>query len=169
MEIALRASSDALAFIVELFQHLDDELTKCSQLHIPDAQCLILISDQLKIVFDDIYEVRKHVVMRDDCSKADLSATCFMATMRAHTIMGAFRSAKFRYHASISAAYIRFLAKQTGENSSAGVGTKIKTLETSLKALETSMSTAIEGVKKKADKCDSKLEDIIKKNTLKTK
>ena len=164
-DIALRASSDSQAFIVELFQHLDEELTKCMQLKIPEAQSLILISDQLKIVYDELYERRKHVIARADCAKAEVCATCFKATMDAHALMQEFRKAKFKHHHLISAVFVHFLTKQMGENTSAGVSAKLQEMEKSIKQMDAS----IENAKKISTQCDSKLNAIVKANNLKTK
>ena len=83
--------------------------------------------------------------------RVEYMVCCIWLTLQAHLVMDDFVKWGLKYSSAISAAFIRFLTKQTGQNVSSGVGSQIKvlseTLEKFVKMAKEAVDTAKEATR----------------------
>ena len=72
---------------------------------------------------------------------------CIWLTLQAHSVMDDFVKRGLKYNSAISAAFIRFLMKQTGQNVSSGVGSQIKVLSEALEKFVKMAKEAVDAAK----------------------
>ena len=133
-----------LAWFNTAHRHLDAELLQLLQLHISEDKCLILLSEEIIIMFSMIHDIRKQrMEFTLKGERVEYMVRCIWLTLQAHAVMDGFvkRGLKYNSAISISAAFIRFLTKQTGQNVSTGIGSQIKVLT---KVLEKAIKMAKE-------------------------
>jgi hypothetical protein len=156
-EMARDMASASIDFHDKLHAHFEDEITKLTQLDIPDAEALELVTEQFTLVFDSLFECRQAVMSYtgEGGDKVPHMVRCLWITLNTHMKMEAFFKNGLKFDPIISASFIRFLTKQTGSNVAAGVGGKLKALETKMRKeiKETETAALIPG-KKALNKLD---------------
>jgi hypothetical protein len=132
-EVALSMIDRTLAWFNTVHRHLDAELLQLSQLHISEDECLILLSEEIIIMFSMIHDIRKQrMEFTLKGKRVEYMVRCIWLTLQAHSVMDGFVKRGLKYNSAISAAFIRFLTKQTGQNVSTGIGSHIKVLQEAL-------------------------------------
>jgi hypothetical protein len=122
-----------LAWFNTVHRHFDAELLQLLQLHISEDECLILLSEEIIIMFLMIHDIRKQrMVFTLKGKRVEYMVRCIWLTLQAHAVMDGFVKRGLKYNSAISAAFIRFLTKQTGQNVSTGIGSQIKVLTEAL-------------------------------------
>ena len=166
-DIALKTGELTLDWYNAFFVHLDEEATMLISLGISEDNVMNLLSSQTLHVYDEIFEIRQHAMEYDPEFKLQVASRMGWIALRAHGVMKAYMDMKFKFHPAINSTYVRFLTKQTGQNSAAGLGTKLTSMDNKIKKLDSSLSADIDNVKKAITKADTKIEAVIKANTLK--
>jgi len=75
-------------------------------------------------------------------------------------VMDAYSSLCFKYHSSISAAFIPFLTKQAAANSTTALNAKLKIVEKSVSDLEGTVMSKIQRVEQQVTHTDSRLDAL---------
>ena len=162
---ALRSAQSTQHFFQSLVAYLDDELAMLTSFSLPSKQTLLLLSNQVVHICDDLFEFR-HQAKGVDVSNRVASASQFAwVTLQALACMDGYLRDKFRKHPGISSTYMRFLTRNLADQSAIGLKTKMDALATKVTKLEAALATVAS--KAALEKLDGKLELIIRSNSLK--
>jgi hypothetical protein len=132
-EVALSMIDKTLAWFNTVHRHLNAKLLQLAQLHISEDECLILLSEEIIIMFSMIHDIRKQrMEFTLKGKRVEYMVRCIWLTLQAHAVMDGFVKQGLKYNSAISAAFIHFLTKQTGQNVSTGIGSQIKVLTEAL-------------------------------------
>ena len=122
-----------LAWFNTVHRHLDAELLQLAQLHISEDKCLILLSKEIIIMFLMIHDIRKQrMEFTLKGNRVEYMVRCIWLTLQVQAVMDGFVKQGLKYNSATSAAFIRFLTKQTSQNVSTGIGSQIKVLAEAL-------------------------------------
>ena len=149
------ASSD---FHDKLHAHFEDEITKLTQLDIPENKALELVTEQFSLIFDALFECRQAVLAYTGQAEDKVThmVRCLWITLNTHMKMEVFIKNGLKFDPIISASFIRFLTKQTGSNVAAGVDGKLKALEIKMrKEIKEAETAALIPGKKVLNKFDN--------------
>jgi hypothetical protein len=140
-------------FWTDVMAYIHNDLERLRQFGIPEKDCLVLVSEQLRIIFDQTFSKRMHMPeLSTENDKFEYAAQIAWHTLQAHAVMDDFSSKKFTGHGLLGNTFIRFLARQLGASSAANLAEKLATLETQwkkqLKDCNKRVDEALESVKK---------------------
>jgi len=161
---ALKSAEYTLDFFQALVVHLDDEMTMLLSLKVPEKQIMLLLSNQVMHICEELFEIRQHAANVDTSNKTATSARFAWVTLLALVKMDEYLKAKFKHHSAITGTFIRFITRQMAEASAGGLSAKITSLETTVRELKIKTASKI-----LVDKIDNKLESVIRANDLKKK
>ena len=165
-QAALRTAQVTQHFFQTLAAYLDDELSMLSSFNLPAKQTLLLLSNQVVHICDDLFEFRNQAKKGVDVGNKAVCATRYAwVTLQALGCMENYLRDKFRKHPGINSTYMRFLTRNLADQSSIGLKTKMEALMTKLAKVETAVAAA--STKAALEKLDGKLELIIRSNSLK--
>lgn len=164
-QAALRTAQVTQHFFQTLAAYLDDELSMLSSFNLPAKQILLLLSNQVVHICDDLFEFRNQAKGVDVSNKAVCATRYAWVTLQALGCMENYLREKFRKHPGINSTYMRFLTRNLADQSSIGLKTKLESLATKLTKVEATVGLA--GTKAALEKLDGKLELIIRANSLK--
>jgi hypothetical protein len=174
-QLATKMLEHTQSWLSKVNKHLDSELTKLTQMNISPEEALILLSEEVIIMFDRFYTIRrKRMEFIVKGTRVQYMVRCIWLTMQVHMAMDEFVRDGMKCNPAISAAFVRFLTKQTGSNVGAGIGVMISKLESRLHAAEAAAKEALQtakeaskratGASTAADTCKTALAKI---NTIK--
>jgi len=144
-QLALRMLDHTLSWFTTVFKHLDSEFACLTQVNISEDETLILLSEEVIIMFDRFYAIhRKRMDFTVHGSRVEYMERCIWLWMQVHMLLDEFTANGMKYNSTILAAFMRFLTKVTGGNAAAGVAGTVAALENKLKNLD----NAIKEVKK---------------------
>jgi hypothetical protein len=130
-------------WLLMVHKHLDAELTKLTQMNILEEEALILLSEEVIIMFDRFYAIRrKRMDFVVKGNRVEYMVRCIWILLQVHMAMDDFIKDGLKYNLAISAAFIRFLTKHMGGNVSAGVGSQIQVLKDEIKKVGSVASDA---------------------------
>jgi hypothetical protein len=144
------------AWFQKVHKHLDSKLMKLTQMGILEEEALILLSEEIIIMYDRFYPIwckRMEFIVKG--TRVDYMACCIWLTMQVHMAMDDFVHDGMKYNAPISSAFIRFLTKQTGSNVGTGVVNLLSKLEEKLRSAEKNAKDAITLVNKATKRATS--------------
>ena len=145
-QLALRLLEHTSSWFSLVFKHLDAEFTRLTQVNISEEETLILLSEEVIIMFDRFHAIRrKRMDFTVNGNRVKYMARCIWICMQVHMVMDEFTANGMKYNSTI-AAYMRFLAKVTGGNAAAGMAGMVASLDSKLKNLD----NTIKEVKKEA-------------------
>jgi hypothetical protein len=160
-DLADTCNTVTLDFWTALSTHIDDEILTLSKYGIPEEKVYTLISDELQIIFRQIFVQRmKMQVFSDNRDPAVYYARAIFTTLKAHAVMQEFSDLGFGTHVLISSLFTRFLAEQTGANHGAGLSTQITRLESDLKKQKNDVTTKVNAINARLDKMDPKIKTL---------
>jgi hypothetical protein len=132
----------------KVHKHLDSELTKLSQMGISLEDSLILLSEEVIIMFERFYSIRhKRMDFMVKGSRVEYMVRCIWLTLQVHVIMDEFVCNGLKYNSAISAVFMRFLMRQIESNVGVGLGRQLTTMEERLKSAENTAKEAIKEAK----------------------
>lgn len=164
-QAALRTAQVTQHFFQTLAAYLDDELAMLTSFNLPAKQTLLLLSNQVVHICDDLFEFRNQAKGVDVGNKAVCATRYAWVTLQALGCMESYLRDKFRKHPGINSTYMRFLTRNLADQSAIGLKTKIDALAAKITKLETTVAGAASKVA--LEKLDGKLELIIRANSLK--
>lgn len=160
-DLAIKTGEDTVAFYQDLFNYIDQELTNLDTINIKPEHVLLLLSNQVVRLCDDLYAVRAFGanLRLDNLPLAATRLAWF--SLQAMTCMGTYSKARFRDHPGVNSAYLRFLTCRVAAQAELGIKDVVTSLVTKVKSLEKSVAEA--ATKDSVKKLDNKVEDHIKK------
>ena len=164
-QAALRTAQVTQHFFQTLAAYLDDELSMLSSFNLPAKQALLLLSNQVVHICDDLFEFRNQAKGVDVANRVVCASRYAWVTLQVLGCMENYLREKFRKHPGINSTYMQFLTRNLADQSSIGLKTKMESLATKIAKLETSVTAAC--TKAALEKLDGKLELIIRANSLK--
>ena len=146
-QLALRMLEHTTNWFSTVFKHLDSEFVRLTQVNISEEETLILLSEEVIIMFDRFYAIRrKRMDFKVHGSQVEYMVRCIWLSLQVHMVMDKFTANGMKYNSTISAAFMRFLTKVTGGNAAAGMAGTVASLDSKIKNL----GNAIKEVKKDA-------------------
>ena len=164
-QAALQTAQDTQLFFQNLASYLDEELTMLTSFNLPSKQTLLLLSNQVVHICDDLFEYRNQAKGVDITNRVVTSVRYAWVTLQALGCMEAYLKDKFRKHPGINSTYMRFLTRNLADQSAMGLKGKVEAIATKVTKVEAAVAVA--GMKQSVEKVDNKLEAIIKANGLK--
>jgi hypothetical protein len=164
-QAALRTAQVTQHFFQSLAAYLDDELAMLTSFNLPPKQTLLLLSNQVVHICDDLFEFRNQAKGVDVSNRVATASRYAWVTLQALGCMDSYMRDKFRKHPGINSTYMRFLTRNLADQSSIGLKAKLEALSTKVTKVETSVTGA--STKAALEKLDGKLELIIRANNLK--
>ena len=123
---------------------MDSELTKLSQMGIPLEDALVLLSEEVIIMFERFHLIRrKRMDFTVKGAKVEYMVRCIWLTLQVHVSMDKFVRDGLKYNSAILAAFVRFLTKRTGSNVGSGFSGLISKLEEWVKSAEGAVKEAV--------------------------
>ena len=136
---------------------------------LPEKQILLLVSNQVVQMCDEMFEFRQHASNVDMSNKVSTAARYMWVSLQALNKMDEYMRAKFRNHPGFTGTFIRFITRQVASLSVPDMDKKIKELDKKIKELEKKNSGGSGNYVKadRVDRLEQKLNLIIKVNQLK--
>ena len=158
-EVCMEMIRTSQRFWTAFYDYLNNDLERLIQFGIAEKECLVLISEQMKIVFEQVFAKRMMMpefsVPPDEKVPIEYAAQIFYFTLQAHSAMDDFMAKKFTGHGLLGNTFIRFLARQCGNTSVAGFEKRVERLEKDLadhvKKLNKRMDELLVSVNKKTN------------------
>jgi hypothetical protein len=136
-QLALRMLEHTTNWFSTVFKHLDSEFTRLTQVNISEDETLILLSEEVIIMYDRFYAIRrKRMDFTVHGSQVEYMVRCIWLSLQVHMVMDKFTANGMKYNSTISAAFMRFLTKVTGGNAAAGMAGTVASLDSKLKNLD---------------------------------
>lgn len=165
--LATKMAIQSQALHTSLKNHIDQEQTHLiKKMGIPADKAAVLLSEQLRIIMMDLFEARKDVYSFDPTMPMETyTARIIWANLKCHEVAEKMMKDKFRAYPPIANAFLRFLTKHAGENTSAGLAASITQLEKNLKKeIKEVRATADKG-KATAEGAKADLNKLFRANT----
>jgi hypothetical protein len=162
---ALKSAQATFVFFHTMVAYLDDELAMLTSFNLPPKQTLLLLSNQVVQICEDLFEFRNHPTSVDILNRVATAIRYGWVTLQSQGCMSAYLRDKFRKHPGINSTYMRFLTRNLADQSSIGLKTKLEALAAKVTKVESGLAGA--ATKAMVEKLDSKQELIIKANSLK--
>ena len=134
--LALKTAELARQWWMDLATYLDNEFLMLENYGLAVKQILLLLSNQMVQIFEDIADKRGPAGNTDISNRPKAAVRYAWATLQAHSVMAAYRDAKFRDHPAIAGTFIRFLTRNLASQSSLGLGSVVESLEKEVKKLK---------------------------------
>ena len=131
-------------WISKVRKHLDAELLKLTQQHITAEDALILLSEEVIIMFSRIQTERMQRMefVASRANKVDYMTRCIWITLQVHRVMQEFVQGGLQSISTIVTAFMRFLVKTSAGNAAGGGGGQLKTLTDKVEKLQMAVATA---------------------------
>ena len=166
-EMALKTAERTLRFWHSFVAYLDEEYSMLTSFNLLPKHILLLLSNQVIQICDDISEFRCKAVTTDISNPLATSSRFCWVTLQAHGCMEAYLKDRFRRHPGINSSFIRFLTRHMADQTAMGLSGTVTALTTRVKKLEDHSGTKI--TQEMYNKLDAKVEAIITANDLKRK
>jgi hypothetical protein len=142
--LALKMMDRTVEWVHTVHKPLDMELSRLTQHHISKEESLILLLEEVIIVYARIHDIQKHLMeFTTHVNKVDYMVQCIWVTLQVHRVMQEFvQEDSLKSHPAIGSAFIWFLTKQTGNNVALGVGVQLGKLTESVSRIENLAKTA---------------------------
>lgn len=164
-QAALRSAQVTQHFFQTLASYLDDELTMLTSFNLPAKQTLLLLSNQVVHICDDLFEYRNQAKGVDVSNRVSSATRYAWVTLQSLGCMEGYLQDKFKKHPGINSTYMRFLTRNLADQSAIGLKTKLETMSTKVTKVEATATAA--ATKTALERLDAKLELIIRANSLK--
>ena len=157
-DLAIKTGEDTSTFYHNLFNYIDQELHNLTTINIRTDHILLLLSNQLVRICDDMHAVRSagSSVRLDNLPAA--STRLAWVSLQAMGCMGTYTKARFRDHPGVSSAYLRFLTCRVAAQADLGLCESVETLTRKLTTVEKIAKEA--ATKEAMGKLDNKVEAL---------
>ena len=155
-----------------LTSYVEDEFTLLKSFRLLPKHVLLLLSNQVVQICDDMFEFRNCATNVDLQNPLAAATRYAWVTLQSLGAMDGYLRAKFRRHQAINSTFIRFLTRHMADQSAAGLKGDFDDLKKSVGELEKKIKTMdVDGSKKVTqemfNRLESKLETVIAANNLK--
>ena len=141
--LALKTAEVAKQWWMDLANYMDNEYLMLESYKLASDQILLLLSQQLVQIFEDIFEMRAPAGNTDISNRSTAVVRYAWATLQAHAVMASYREAKFRDHRSIAGTFIRFLTRNLVDQSAMGLSSTVSTLQNEVRRLQEDMKKRV--------------------------
>ncbi len=145
--------------------YLDDEYSMLTSFNLLPTHILLLLSNQVVQICDDLFEYRNKAVTTDISNQLATTYRFGWVMLQAHGCMESYLKEQFQCHPGINSSFIRFLTHHMADQTSIGLKGSVDALSTRVKKLEEHTGNKI--MQEMYNKLDAKVELIIKANNLK--
>ena len=136
-DIAKELIADAVQFHKDLHEHASEDMRKLTQLGIKESEVMEMVAEVVMLMFEKMFTARKDIMDYDeDVDPVDYVTRLWWGTLLAHKEMKAFLENGIAFHPVISAAFVRFLTAQLGQNMEVGLSDKVTELEEKITKVE---------------------------------
>ena len=130
LSLALDMSAKSEKWHVKFHSHLEKEIKILKKLKLPEDDVLLLFSDLFRLIVELWHTERATVnSIGDSVDPVDRLANIIWTSLKVHGLMQDFIDAKFKNHAIVQAAFVRFLTTKIGQNTTAALSTEVKDLD----------------------------------------
>lgn len=153
-EVCLEMIRSSQCFWNGLFDYLNNDLKRLIQFGIVEKKCLLLVSEQMQIVFEQV--LRAQMMMPEFSLVPGTKVPVDYATqvsffmLQAHAAMVDFAEKKFTGHRLLGNTFIHFLARQCSNSTLAALEKRFGALEMKMNNLNKRMDDKTTTIKKKA-------------------
>ena len=166
--LANYCATKARTFHSAIHDHVRSEMIKLVQMGVPESESLILLSEQILLIFNRFFEQRKLILQhREGMDMADFTTRVVWVTLKTQVVAAEFLADGIRNHQLTGNAFLRFLTKQTGQNVSTKLGPRIINVEDLLKTEVKKLESAIKKHTLQLDKNETWKQGLLNKNELK--
>jgi hypothetical protein len=152
-QLAIRMMEHTQSWFQKVHKHLDSELTKLNQMGILQEHTLVLLLEEVLIMFERLYLIRrKRMDFTVKDSRVKYMVRCIWLILKVHVQMDEFVCDGLKYNLAVLAAFVQFLTSQTRSNGDAGFDGQLAKLEERLKSAENAIKEAVKEAKE-ASKC----------------
>ncbi len=160
--VALESAAATGSFYSDLFNYIESELTSLGTVNILPEHILLLLSNQLVRICDDMHEFRSRAAGVRLDNLASAATRLGWVTLQSLQCMVGYVKARFRDHPGINSTYLRFLTCRAAASS--GVGLK-DTLDSVVKRVGKVEKLAADAATKESlTKVDNKVETLVRAN-----
>ena len=153
--MVIRTGNDTNALFISMVGYIEVEITTLGNLNIQDNHILLLLSNQVVRMCDNIHEIRTHG-SRSALDNLPLAAAHFASvTLWALTCMNTFAKAWFKDHPATNSAYMRFLTCSIASQSNIGIKELLDSLSKQITKVEKIAADA--ATKESVTKVDNKV------------
>jgi hypothetical protein len=151
-QLAMTMGHNVRNFMTGLFNFSHNDLEKLLQMNISEKECLLLVSDQWKIIFGQIYKKRMLMMSFSPLTEPmDYAANYLYHSLAAHEVMNDFLSKGFSGHGLLGNSFVRFLACHIGATSVTTIDKKVGGLESRVGSLETTVANSNKAINKRLE------------------
>ena len=142
--LAIKMIDKTVEWISKVHKHLDAELLKLTQQHITAEDALILLSEEVIIMFSRIQTERMQRMefVASRANKVDYMTRCIWITLQVHRVMQEFMQGGLQNNSTMATAFMCFLVKTSAGNAAGGGGGQLKTLTDKVEKLQTAAAMA---------------------------
>ncbi len=142
--LALKMIDKTVEWISTVHKHLNSELLRLTQQHITEEDALILLSEEVIIMFLRIQTERMQRMefVASCANKVAYMTRCIWITLQVHWVMQEFVQGGLQSNATIATAFMHFLVKTSAGNAAGGGGGQLKTLTDKVEKLQSAAVTA---------------------------
>ena len=164
--MALRTAEAASTFWERLVAYVDDEYSSLMSFHLLAKHVLLLLSNQVVQICDDIFEFCGNAANVDITERAAAAARFAWVTLQAQNFMSAYHKDKFRHHHALNSTFVRFLTRHMADQTALGLKKEVDKLKSEIADLKGAKTPASLD---SFNKLDSRVGTIIRLNNLKTR
>ena len=138
LRLALRSAEHTDTFWRSFTAYIYEEFTLLTSFKLSDKNVLLLLSNQVVQIFDDLFELRSTALHVDPANKVLMASQYAWVTLQAQGCMKSYLNHKFRKHPAISGTFVRFLTQHMATQSGDGealtaLGKRLDTLRMEVK------------------------------------
>ncbi len=171
-DTALKTAEYTMQFWNALTAYIEDEYTFLLSFKLLPKHVLLLLSNQVVQIYDDMFEFRDCATNVDLQNPVALASRYAWVTLQVLGTMDGYQREKFCCHQAINSTFICFLTRHTADQTSVGLKGTVDSLKGSVAELEKKLrALEVDGSKKITQEMfnclESKLENVISANNLK--
>ncbi len=147
-QLAIWMMEHTQSWFQKVHKHLDSKLTKLNQMGILQEHTLVLLLEEVLIMFEQFYSIRqKRMDFTVKGLRVEYMVRCIWLTLKVHVQMDEFVHDGLKYNSAISAGFVQFLLSQTRSKGGTGFDGQLTKLEERLKSVESAIKEAVKEAK----------------------
>jgi hypothetical protein len=171
-DTAIRTAEYTIQFWNALAAYIEDEYTLLLSFKLLPKHVLLLLSNQVVQICDDMFELRNCANNVDLQNPLATTTRYAWVMLQALGMMDSYLREKFWRHQANNSTFIRFLTRHMADQTSVGLKSTVDSLKSSVAELEKKLKAQESDGSKKVtqdmfNRLESKLENVIKANNLK--
>ncbi len=135
-DMALKTAEYTMRFWHSFVAYLDDEYSMLTSFNLLLKHILLLLSNQVVQICDDISDFRNKAVTTDISNLLATASRFGWVTLQAHGCMESYLRDRFRRNPGINSSFIRFLTRHMADQSALGLKDAVNALTTRVKKME---------------------------------